>query len=55
MMLLNQNLAHTNNSLSLMFHGMNIVLISHMVCHVTILLKIVGYDQLVAGLTKEIG
>ena len=42
-MVLNKNLAHTKNSSSLIFYSINIVLISHMVYHVTILLKIVGY------------
>ena len=43
MMVLNQNLAHINNSSSLVFYSINIVLISHVIRHVTILLKIVGY------------
>ena len=42
-MVLNQNLAHTNDLSSLMFYSTNIVIISHMICHVTILLKVVGY------------
>ena len=37
---LNQNLAHIKNS---SFGSINIVLISHVICHVTILLKIVNY------------
>ena len=43
MMVLNQNLAHIKNSSSLTFSTINIALISHVICHVTILLKIVNY------------
>ena len=40
-MKLNQNLTLIKNSSSLPFESINIVFISHVVCHVTILLKIV--------------
>ena len=43
MMALNQNLAHIKNSSSLTFSTINIALISHVICHVTILLKTVNY------------
>ena len=43
MMVLNQNLAHIKNSSSLIFQSLNIVVISHVICHVTISLKIVNY------------
>ena len=38
-----QNLAHIKNSSPLTFQSINIVLISHVICHVTILLKMVNY------------
>ena len=43
MVALDQNLAHMKKSSSLTFESINIVLISHVICHVTILLKIVNY------------
>ena len=43
MMTLNQNLAHIKNSSSLTFQTINIGLISQVICHVNILLKIVNY------------
>ena len=43
MMALNQNLAPAKNSPSLKFQSINIVLISHVISHVTILPKIVNY------------
>ena len=43
MVALSQNLSHVKNSSSLTFQSMNIVLIGHVICHITILLKIVNY------------
>ena len=43
MMALNQNLAHVKNSSPLTLSSINIVLISHVICLMTILLKIVNY------------
>ena len=41
-------------SSSVTFLSINIVLVSHLLCHVTILLKIVIIGQLAAGLRKKI-
>ena len=54
MMALNQNLAHIKNSSPVTFKITNIVFISHVIYHVTILLKIVIITQLLTGLIKEI-
>ena len=44
MMALSQNLAQVKNSSFFTFYGMNIVLISHVLRHVPILLKIVNIN-----------
>ena len=41
------------NLLSLTFQSINIVLIDHVICHTTILLKILKLTKLVVGLRKE--
>ena len=41
------------NLLSLTFQSINIVLIGHVICHTTILLKILKSTKLVVGLRKE--
>ena len=43
-MALSQNLAQVKNSSFFTFYSMNIVLISHVLCHVPILLKIVNIN-----------
>ena len=40
--------------LSLTFQSINIVLIDHVVCHMTIFLKIIRLTKLVVGLRKEV-
>ena len=42
------------NLLSLTFQSINIVLIDHVVCHMTIFLKIIRLTKLVVGLRKEV-
>ena len=54
MMALNQNLAHIKNSSPVTLKITNIVFISQVIYHVTILLKIVIITQLLTGLIKEI-
>ena len=41
------------NLLSLTFQSINIVLIDHVICHMTIFLKILKLTKLVVGLGKE--
>ena len=43
------------NLLSLTFQSINIVLIDHVICHMTIFLKILKLTKLVVGLRKEVG
>ena len=40
--------------LLLSFQSINVVLIDHMICHMTILLKILQLTKLVVGLRKEV-
>ena len=42
------------NLLSLTFQSINIVLIDHVICHMTIFLKISKLTKLVVGLRKEV-
>ena len=42
------------NLLSLTFQSINIVLIDHVICHMTIFLKILKLTKLVVGLRKEV-
>ena len=42
------------NLLSLTFQSINIVFIDHVVCHITIFLKILRLTKLVVGLRKEV-
>ena len=42
------------NLLSLTFQSINIVLIDHVICHMTIFLKISELTKLVVGLRKEV-
>ena len=42
------------NLLSLAFQSINIVLIDHVICHMTIFLKISKLTKLVVGLKKEV-
>ena len=42
------------NLLSLTFQSINIVLINHDICHMTIFLKILNLTKLVVGLSSEI-
>ena len=42
------------NLSSLSFQSINIVLIDHVVCHMTIFLKILRLTKLVVGLRKEV-
>ena len=50
---LNQNFPHIINSSFLSFYSNNIVLTSHVICHVTISLKNLIIDKLVASLKKK--
>ena len=50
---LNQNFPHIINSSFLSFYSINIVLTSHVICHVTISLKNLIIDKLVASLKKK--
>ena len=43
-----------NNLLSLTFQSINIVLIDHVICHMTIFLKLLKLTKLVVGLRKEV-
>ena len=50
---LNQNFPHIINSSFLSFYSINIVLTSHVICHVTFSLKKLIIDKLVASLKKK--
>ena len=50
---LNQNFPHIINSSFLSFYSINIVLTSHVICHVTVSLKNLIIDKLVASLKKK--
>ena len=50
---LNQNFPHIINSSFLSFYSINIVLTSHVICHVTVSLNNLIIDKLVASLKKK--
>ena len=50
---LNQNFPHIINSSFLSFYSINIELTSHVICHVTVSLKNLVIDKLVASLKKK--